>query len=195
MRLFDSKKIKTGLIVSELLFTVFGLTAHYFNIHFLDNHEMLDLLEREEARAAYLPIEVFTALETAFFLILTSFMAIGFIGFIKKHTGIDPDAEGYNKTERQYHRKMTSGALVFFCGAALVQVLKCVKVFLDAKIELIFTNTDVIVTSPLPWLGWAIVGVCVLLICYAFYYISDVKNDVRFKYDMEEHEQRRGAYE
>ena len=195
MRIYEGRGLKIALAVSQLLFTVFGLLSHYFTIRFLDSHTMLELLDREDAKAAYRSVEIFSLLETLSFIALTVLMAIGFRKFLTRHTGIDPSSDGYNRTELQYHRRSALRACVFFGIAALVQILKCLKVFLDAKIELIFSETDVIVTSPLPWLGWATVGVCVLLIGYAFYYLSEVKADVRFKYDKEEKEAKRGLYE
>jgi len=195
VRLFEGKWLKLGLAISELAYTVFSILAHYFTISFLDAHTMLELLDRKEAQAAYIPVEVFSALEALSFLALILFMVIGFSKFLRTHTGIAPESSGYNSTERAYHSNMIVKAACLFGLAMLIQLLKCVKVFLDSKVELIFTETDMIVTSPAPWLGWVTLGLSVLLVGYAFYYLSDVKSDVRFKYDKEEKETKRGLYE
>ena len=195
VRLFDSKRLRLGLAVSQLFYTVFSLLAHYFTVSFLDGHTMLELLDRAEAQRAYIPVKVFSALEAAAFVFLVIFMALGFCAFIRHHTGIEPSSDGYNATEREYHKKMSIKACILFGIAGIIQLLKCIKVFLDANIELIFTEADIIVTSPAPWLGWATLGISALLIGYAFYYLSEVKADVRFKYDKEESITQRGAFE
>ncbi len=195
VRLFESKKIKLGMFISQLFFTVFGLLSHYFTITFHDEYTMLELLDRAGAQKAYIPIEIFSALEAISFLALLAFLALGFRTFIRSHTGIEPTSESYNTTERDYHRRTSVKSYILFGIMALIQLLKCIKVFLDAKVELIFTETGIIDTSPTPWLGWVTVGVCVLLVGYAFYYLSDVKSDVLFKYGTEEPEAARGRYE
>lgn len=195
IRLFESRRIKIALAVSELLYTVFGLLAHFYTVSYFDKFTMLELLDREPAQRAYLPIKIFSLLEAVSFIALIALMAIGFRTFLRSHTGVSPKSNVYNETERQYHRKMSLRSYLLFGIAGFIQLLKCLKVFLDASINLIFTQTDVIVTSPLPWLGWVTVGISVFLIGYSFYYLSDVKGDVKFKYDKEERDTKRGIYE
>jgi hypothetical protein len=85
---------------------------------------------------------------------------------------------------------------ILFGVASLIQIAKCVKVYLEATVNLIFSEgKGVIVTSPLPWFNWSIIAVSVVFIFFSFIFYSDIKADIRFKYDKEEIETRKGAFE
>ena len=182
VRIFDDKRIKIWCSVWTGLYTAFGLIAHIFTIRFLDRYEYLDMLDFEPAIKAYIPVEIFSVLETLCFVILGIFTCIGFLKFIKEHTGLSPRSERYGRTEREYHKRMSIKAVILFAFMCLVSVCKCISVFLKADVKTIFTDTGMIVTTSMPWADAVIIGMSVLLISYAFYYISDVKADVRMKY-------------
>jgi hypothetical protein len=78
---------------------------------------------------------------------------------------------------------------------SLIHIAKCAKVFIDSNVKTLFTDAGMIITSLTPWLGWAIIGLSIALVAYSFYYLFDIRADVKFKYDVEERDDRRGSFE
>ena len=122
-------------------------------------------------------------------------MIFGFVRFIKRNTGVLPESEGYSKTERGYHKSMITKGSMLFALMLLVQTGKCAGVFLDANVKLIGTATGVVVSSPTPWLGTVLMLLSIALIAFSFFFISEVKADVHYKYDIEDKDTRRGIFE
>ena len=194
-RLYESKRLKAALSVTAGLYTVFSLLNHYKMIVFSDNYDMLELLEREAAREAYLPIKVLSIIELLMIIPFAVLMAIGFIRFVRGNTGISPDSEGYDKVEASFHRGMTIKSIVLFSLIGLIGLGKCADAFLDAEIDLLYTHGGVIVASIAPWFGFSLILLSVVLVIYSFVFISSVKSEVKFKYDIEEKETRKGVFE
>lgn len=194
VRLFGGR-YKTTLPISTALYTVFSLLSHYRTVIFYEEFDQTALMDNARAIREYASVKLFSALELCAFVILISFMITGFAGFIKKHTGVDPKSEGYSKTEISYHRSIITKGSILFTMMMLIQLGKCAGVFLDAEVKLIGTATGVVVTSPTPWLGTVLMLLSVALIVSSFFFISGVKADVHFKYDVEQSDTKKGVYE
>ena len=187
--------LKIGLTVTSVFYTVVSLLNHYCTILFKDNYEMLDLLERDAAILAYLPIKILSVFELLLFIAFSVLMLIGFVKFIKNHTGISKDSEVYSRVDAVYHRKMIFKSFILFTLGMLINFGKCLSVFLKANVTVIHTHSGMIVTSAAPWLDFLLIIMSVVLVGYSFYFLSTVKSDVKFKYDVEEKETRKGVFE
>ena len=194
-RLYTSKRLKTALSVTAALYTVLSLLNHYETIVFSDNYDMLELLEREAAREAYMPIKILSVAELVCIIPFIILMAIGFIRFVRSNTGILPNSDGYDKVEASFHKGMVIKSTVLFSLIALINIGKCTDAFLDAEISLLYTHGGIIVASVTPWFDFFLIALSALLVIYSFIFLSSVKNEVRFKYDVEEKETRKGVFE
>ena len=186
------KKLST---IFAALYGIFGTFAFALTVGFVNKYRYLDLIESAPAREYYAAIKVFTLLETLSFILLAGLAAYIFRRHITENTGVSPKRKHYNKIERDYHRMNSRRGYILFAIAIIIHIAKCVKVFLDGNVNLIFSNTGLIVTSPLPWFGWMILAASVGLMFYSFIFLSGIKEDIRFKYDKEETDTRRGIYE
>ena len=154
-----------------------------------------ELLERTDAQAAYLPIKVFAVLEGIALISLTVLMALGMRSFIIKNTGIEKCRDTYGKADRDRHLALTVRAYILFSLVGLIALVKIIKVFVDADVTTIFTQTGMIVTSGAPWLLWVGVGLSLCLVIYSFIYLGELRSEVRFKYDGDTEDTRRGRFE
>ncbi len=191
-------KTKTQRIwtsVLAVMYSGFGIAAYIFTVKFANKYRFIDMPNDEAARDFYINIEVFTLLETVAFLAFAVFLAYIMRKFIIENTGISPKRRSYNKVERDYHRMNIRHCFILFSLTILIHLAKCFKVFMDAKVNMLFSHTGIIVTSPIPWLSWATVGVSVILVFFSFIYLSDIKTDIRFKYEKEEIDTRKGVFE
>ena len=194
-RLFDGKRTRIALLIATAAHTVISLYAHYETIRFYDSFDRLELMDNPRAEAAYRSVELAATLEFIAFAILIGLMIAGFVRFIRLHTGVLPTSDGYSKTERGYHRRLTAISALLFSLMLLISAAKCADVFLDAKLQLISSATNVIIASAAPWMGSVLILVSVLLVAFSFYFLSGVKADVRFKYDEDDDIEERGRYE
>ena len=196
IRLFSSKRIKIAFAAFTACFTAFGLLAHVFTINFFDKYTMLDIYEgRGGVMDAYIPIEVFSLFEGVMLLCMLALMAYGMRGFLFSHTGITPGSEGYSRADRDRHRSLIIRGYFLFGLVGASAVLKVVRVFTDANVKPLFTQTGMIMTSSMPWLLWVGVVLSIAITIYSFLYLSDVRGEVKFKYADDEKDNRRGRFE
>ena len=194
MRLYVGTS-RLAIPICTALYTVFSLLSHYKTVTFYDEFDRTALMDNARAIKEYAAVKIFSLLELLAFVCLIGFMIFGFVRFIKRNTGVLPESEGYSKTERGYHKSMITKGSMLFVLMLLVQTGKCAGVFLDANVKLIGTATGVVVSSPTPWLGTVLMLLSIALIAFSFFFISEVKADVHYKYDIEDKDTRRGIFE
>ena len=161
----------------------------------LYTYTLLELLERTEAKLAYLPISIFSLFEGLMLIGMAATAAVGMRAFLLKHTGIPRENKNYSRADLDRHKSLVRRAYLLFAGVGLIATLKVFKVFIDADVRPIFTHTGIIVTSSMPWLLWVLIALSVLLTIYSFFYLSTVRGEVNFKYATSEEDTRRGRFE
>ncbi len=194
-RLFVGANIKKLFALLGGGYILFGFIAYTCSIKFLDNYTYEDLasgalsVERDAAMKAYIPYEIFTVLETVFFLGFILLFALCFADMIRRHTLVDPESDRYGIAERQYHKKQTVLGYVLFGLTGLISVCKCLNVFFHASVKrvLVFIEGEVnsasVVAEPmLPWFGTLIFTLSLALAFFSFVYLVGVREDIKMKY-------------
>ncbi|MBQ8372204.1 MAG: hypothetical protein IJX38_04630 [Clostridia bacterium] len=194
-RLFDGRNVKRLFVLSGGGYILFGFIAYMCSISFLDNFTYDDLArgayapEYEKAIKAYIPLEIFTVLETMFFLGFILLFALCFADLIRRHTLVDPQSDRYGIAERQYHKKQTVLAYVLFGITGLISLCKCLNVFFHARVERVFVYVEgevgsaAVVAEPmLPWFGTLIFTLSLALVFFSFIYLMSVREDIKMKY-------------
>ncbi len=180
----DRKLIKLSFIGGGA-YTAFSVVVQGLLIRFLDKYEYTVLEFSSDARAMYLPVWIFSILETAallFFLLISWYILFG---FIRSHTGVSPDSERYGRVDFDRHRTLSVKTAVMLALSALSAVIKTVDVIAKSKTTHDFADTsaEIIPDFPLPWLMTVAFFASVALVIYSFCFISELKNEVKLKYD------------
>lgn len=195
-RMSSSRFLKKAIAFTSGIYTALSAVAYGFSIEFLRKYRMQDLATDPVTQKQYGYIQIFSLLETIVFTVMIVIASVVFRRYIIDHTGISPKRLSYGKIERDYHKLSIIRGFILFGITLLINVVKCIKIYLERHVNIIFSHSgNIIVTSALPWLGWVTLGMSVGLIFYSFIYLSSVKADVRFKYDKEETDTRRGVFE
>jgi len=187
-RLFSDKRVKLFAAVSGAAASVIGTVAHYFTIRFFDSYTLTDLIRNKAAAEAYLPIQIFSVIETVFAVLLCLAMALGICRFVIEHTGVLPGSERYLRPEKEHHKRLSIRMCVIFGISALLSVAKCIQVFLNRRVEIIWSNdidNPVVESGAIPWFGTVLVALSVILIIVSFYFLSELREDVKLKYSEE----------
>lgn len=186
--LTDNKKLRTYLAAGTAAFTVTGIVSYILLHRFFEKYNYLYLRYSKLAREMYLPVKVLAVLEALSVIAMLAISAIIFVDFIKKNTGTSPDDESYSITSYKMHHALTVKGFILFGLCAVINIVKCVNVFLKGNVKIVDTqiNEEGFSTGSLPWVGTLIFFLCLVFVIYSFYFISEVKNEVKFKYSKEE---------
>lgn len=167
-------------------FVLSSLLRFAFSVRFHASYTYYDMLTSKAATSAYLPVMILSVPELLAFFVFLFFALRTLHAFIAENTGLSPTSENYNRTERDYHASLKMRANVLTGLAALAALLKCVNVFLNSNVELIYSAGDsytgVTTSSPLPWFGAAIVAAVVAYVGVAIYFSSVIKEECEMKY-------------
>lgn len=185
--LVHSKKIRIMLATFTTAFTIASIASNRLLSRFLERYSYLYLLYTSDARRLYLPVKISGVVEAICIVGLLVLSAIAFAEFVKSNTGISKDDEAYGLITKKSHRALIIKGSLLFGMAALINILKCVNIFLKGMVKIEFSdiNESGFATGAIPWMGTLIFAICVVFVIYSFYFISDVKNEVKFKYSEE----------
>lgn len=185
--LISDKRERISLTVCTGVFTLTSIITHLSLSRFLQEYDYLLLLYSSVARRLYLPVKIFALIEALSLLALLTVSAICFKEFICENTGTSPSSDAYGITSAKMHAGLVKRGCVLFSLSALIGILKCVNVFLKGNVQIAFSEVsdEGFATGTLPWMGTLIFALCVIYVLYSFYFIHDVKNEVRFKYGIE----------
>ena len=184
-KLTKDKKMRIALAATTGTFAATGITAHLMLERFFNlNYNYIYLIFSSPAKAAYLPVKIFSVLETLSVFAMLYVCALILIAFIKNGCSPIPKAHEESNVDKKNRKSLTVKSIVLFAWVGVINALKCVNVFLkgNAKIAFSQTNEEGFATGTLPWFGTLIFFVCLVFVVYSFYFISEIKNEVKFKY-------------
>lgn len=156
-------------------------------ISFLSRFSYEDIGFDAQARSAYLLIEIFAIIEFVSVVAFLFFFMRIMNSFVLKNTGLSPDSERYSPTERAFHTSVMNKNLVIFIFGILAAMAKCANVFINSSSQIIFTDESDVTAgafyaSIAPWFNLVITVTAVLYIFFTFYYVSNLKDEVKMKY-------------
>ena len=183
----EDRKMRIALSSFTFLFSVTSILNHLFTSRFFEEYTYAILAYSEPAKTQYLYVEILATFEAVFIIAMLVISALIMIGFIKQHTDVSPSDPSYTKSNKRSHRRLIRVTLPLFILSGLINVMKCVNVFLKSKVTLIESavNPDGIVASSLPAMNTIIVMLCIIYVIYSFVLASTLKDEVKFKYGKE----------
>ena len=142
----------------------------------------MDLIKNSSAKSDYNLILVFAVLEFVCLTLFLVFIAKAFNSFIEENTGISPKSEKYHTLESEFHRSLKIKNYVTLALGILSGLAKCINVFLNSEVQVLFTETNIITASTIPWFSTVVTITSVAYIAYNFFYMSTLKDEVKMKY-------------
>ena len=185
---FEFSKKSLPVYISGSAYIVISAICYVFSFRFLNTYGYIDLISEPEAMRYYSPVLLFTLLEAICLLVFLTCSAVSYSGFIHRNTGlIDMESEKYSRADKEYHKGLVTRVYVMFGLGLLAGISKCVNVFLNREISILFSDiTDVtkptFATSPLPWFGLVVFVTAAIYIGYSLYLTSNLKEEIEMKY-------------
>ena len=182
----EDKKTRLPLMISSLVYAAASATAHLFHIRFLRQFEYFELLKSEDARRAYLSVEIWGAIEFIAFVAMTLFLLLALRRFLLDNTGISRNSEKYRETDRRFHRSILARTYVMIALGALSGAARFLSVFINSEVQLVQLNpndfvAEAIPAPSLPWFGALAFFIAIIYIAYSFYHASYIKEELRAK--------------
>ncbi len=185
--LTSNKRMRMYSTISTSAYIFTSVLTYIFTVRFFDKYDYRDLYSNNSAITAYYPIKIFGVIETlSLIIMIISFMKI-FTEFIKNNTYLSPDDKRYSNVDKDGHKALNIKAICIFSAVILINILKCIEIFLKSKVDFEFHSSSgnsalYTVVSPFPWLGTLIFGISVILSIFTLTYVSEIKNSVITKY-------------
>ena len=183
--LTQSKKAKVLLTATVIPFCISSGLSHVLTKRFFMTYQYVDLSYSKYAKSAYLPIKISAVAESVFMIVFALVCASVLIGFVKNHTELSPSDPSYTHSNKNAHKRLMKTLAPIPICAALINVLKCVNVFIKENIQIIGSevNTDGIVTSTAPFFSTLIFLATMVFVVYSFTAVSTIKDEVKLKYN------------
>ena len=183
----NDKRTRICLIVGTAGFSLSSLLTYLFTVRFFENYTYLALAYAGPARDAYFLVKMFAVIEVFFALIMLTAMALAMWSFIKEHTDIAPSDPSYSKTNEKNHKTTARKTLPLFIIAGVITIAKCANVFIKETSTLIYSevNSEGIAASAFPAMDTIVFFTCIVYVIYSFVTVSNLKDEVRFKYGKE----------
>ena len=187
INLTDKKLTKILLIAFTLGFSISALINQSLCARFFDRYQYIDLSYSRIARAEYRPIKITAVTETVFVIAMTVVAAVILVSFIKSHTDTNPSDPAYSISNRRAHKRLIKITLPLMVLSAVINVMKCLNVFLKQNVTIIPTqvNPDGIAAPGIPAFTTAIVLFSIAYVIYSMVAVSTLKDEVRLKYGKE----------
>ena len=188
-RHFDLRRDRLSVFITGAVYSVASVYAHYLGSEFLSRYRYTDIDHLDAARDAYTFFEIMTVVETLLMLLLCCAFALGFASFLKRHTLLGIAEGNESLPDRELSKKMRAAGLVLSLAPALISLLKCAEVFIKAEVRYLSTDIEsgLVAVSVMPWFGFLIIGVCVAYVFFCYYFLNEVKSEIKMKYSDEEH--------
>ncbi len=186
LKFAKDKKEKSLLIGSASALTVFSAILHSVSTSFFKTYDYEDIYYLSTAKKAYNPIKLLATLETMFMLLLLSVCAYIFIRLVRDEI-CGRNGDGFGRLEADRMRAMTVKSVILFSMPAFIGILKCVNIYLKSHVIISYNESSLnpLTYSPLPWLATLITLICILFVAYSFYFTSELKGEVKFKYSID----------
>jgi hypothetical protein len=178
------KCVKTNLItyLAGICYVSTSTIAYICSVLFLSKYEYLDIIDTKAAQNSYLLVEIFGVIEFVFLVVFLVLITFSLNRFILTHTGIPPSDEKYGSLDSEFHKslKIKNGIL---CGLGIFAALtKCLNLFLNGNAQVIFTSTNAVTTSSIPWFNLVVQLASIAYIFFSFYFISTLKDEIKNRY-------------
>lgn len=181
-------KLVRGLsIISSAAFIAVSLVGYFSTARFYQTYSIEQIKYKTLAAEAYDKLKTLAVVETVLAVIMLTVAAMAMIGFIKAHTDVSPDDPAYSRTNIKNHQRAIRKALPIFIISAFISILKCINVFVKENTQIIPSevNFEGITASSVPVLNTAIVLISIVYVVYCCVTVSNIKDEVKFKYDKE----------
>ena len=187
INLTSSKKLKTLLISFTAGFSISAIVNQAIASRFFERYQYIDLSYSRLARADYRPIKISAVSETVFIIAMIVISAIILVEFIKTHTDTNPADASYSISNMRAHKRLIRITIPLMILSGLINLMKCVNVFLKQKVTVIPTqiNPDGIASPGIPVFTTAIVLFSIAYVIYSMVAVSTLKDEVRLKYGKE----------
>lgn len=173
--------LATGGVYGILSFITTVLT-----IHFVDKYGYAALLRSAEARSAYLPIKIFSALEFIALVLFLFFLLQLQNRLVLCETGVSPNSPRYDRTEIGHHKMLKRRNLLLFAAGLFMGATKCAEAFFLGTVKTVTIRDigNVEKTMVVPVLEWFPVVVTLASVIYifaSFYVYGGLKDELRLK--------------
>ena len=182
--LTENKAYKTLLSVLATGFSISAIVNQSLTATFFGTYQYVDLSYSKYAKADYVSIKMTALAEAVFMLAMTVVAGIVLVKFIKEHTEVTPDDPAYGESVKRAHRRLIRNTLPIMIISGIINILKCVNVFLMEKVTIIYSevNPEGIAASSAPALNTVIFLFSIIFVVYSFFIVSTLKEEVKFKY-------------
>ncbi|MBE6645104.1 MAG: hypothetical protein E7612_06990 [Ruminococcaceae bacterium] len=168
--------------ISGAAFCIFSLVHFISTVSFLTVYEYKDILTSASAQASYNFVQISSLCEFLCLSVFLILMARNINEFIENHTGTSPDSDRYQKLEIEFHRSLKIKNYIMTALGILAGATKCADVFLNSEVQILFSETNAIITSALPWFGTVVTVSAIAYIIFTFFFTSSLKDEVKMKY-------------
>ena len=182
--LSDNSTHKMVLSLSTVGFAIAAIIHQSLTSGFFNTYQYIDLKHLRSAKEAYAELKVSAVFECVLMLAVLTVSAIIIVSFIKAHTETSPDDPSYTLTNKREHARLIRTTLPLMILSGIINVLKCVNVFLKENVTVLYsaTNPEGIVTGGAPALNTVIFLLSLSFVVYSFVAVSNLKDAVKFKY-------------
>ena len=182
--LSDNSTHKMILSLSTVGFAIAAIIHQSLTSGFFNTYQYIDLKHLRSAKEAYAELKVSAVFECVLMLAVLTVSAIIIVSFIKAHTETSPDDPSYTLTNKREHARLIRTTLPLMILSGIINVLKCVNVFLKENVTVLYsaTNPEGIVTGGAPALNTVIFLLSLSFVVYSFVAVSNLKDAVKFKY-------------
>ena len=170
-----------------VLYSAVSLIAHGKLIGFLNEWSYTDIKRVNEAKAAYTPVVLLSAIEFVLVAALLVTVMIALISFCKNNTKIPPSDKNYGIPDKEFHRSLLYKNILYTAFGILAALSKLVQVLLNSgadylDLENASGSVSSIVTTAIPWFGLLMTVLSLLYGGYALHFLGTLKDELKMKY-------------
>ena len=179
-----NKNIKIGFstYLCGVFYVAASIISYAFSVLFLSNYAYLDILDDKAAESSYLKVEISGVVEFVFLVIFLIAIYREIKKFIHTRTGILPTNENYGTIDADYHKSLNNQNKILCALGILAGAAKCVNLFFNSDVQILFTSGSAITTSSVPWFNLLVQATAIVYILFSFYFSSVLKDEVKEKY-------------
>jgi hypothetical protein len=165
---------------------IVSFITYILKISFLSRYSYEDIATDSYASLSYKTIEIFALIEMLLTVAFLLFFMLLVNSFTVRNTGIFSESERSSRSANEYHRSLKNKNLIIFIFGTVSAVAKLLNVFVNGKAQLIFTDESDVTAgafyaASLPWFNLVVTGTALLYIFFTFYYMSNLKDEVKMK--------------
>ena len=166
-------------------YIILSAIAYVIESSFLYEHGYSALLG-DASHSIYTPVEVSAVLELGAFIAFVIMIGRVLTDFVYQNTALPPSDERYSRADKDHHRSLKRRIVGYAAMLITVGVMRCVTVFTNGYVKLVLNQqATATISSTLPWMGALTTAITVVLIVYAYFLFSSIKEDVEIKYGIE----------